>query len=381
MPSRLPLVTPASQLTITTQPSATAPSGVVFAQQPSVKLRNASGVAVAQSGLAVTAAIASGGGTLGGTVTATTNASGVATFSNLSITGTAGSRTLRFSSGSLIAATSNAIAVSAPAAATQLTITTQPSASATSGVAFAQQPAVQLRDASNNAIAQSGVAVTAAIATGIGTLGGTTAATTNSNGVATFSGLSITGSGSSTLRFSATGLTSATSATVSVTSSTTGSGSASGPFAPANILSNASFETGFEGFTNGAGGTPTTVRDNTLAAPGGGSFSIKEAWSANPGGDAGTSTFYDFLNNLEDHMWVRFYVRATAPITSIMKFMRYDSAPGRNTHLGGLFMGQGSNIFMFGSDLRERRGDLYDLPQPSTGARRELALDRVRVLA
>jgi Ca2+-transporting ATPase len=44
----------------------------------------------------VTAAIASGGGTLGGSATAATNASGIATFTNLSINGTAGARTLTF---------------------------------------------------------------------------------------------------------------------------------------------------------------------------------------------------------------------------------------------------------------------------------------------
>jgi len=50
-----------------------------------------------------------GAGTLGGTTTATTDASGSASFTNLSITGPNGVVTLRFTSGALIAATSNAI--------------------------------------------------------------------------------------------------------------------------------------------------------------------------------------------------------------------------------------------------------------------------------
>jgi len=78
-------------------------------------------------------------------------------------------------------------------AATQLTITTEPSASAASGVAFAQQPVLQLRDASGNAVSQSGVVVTAALASGAVTLGGTLTATTNASGVATFTNLMITG--------------------------------------------------------------------------------------------------------------------------------------------------------------------------------------------
>src|SRR5205085_1547392 len=153
----------AAQLSITTQPSASAQNGVAFAQQPVVQRQDGSNNAVSQAGVVVTAAIATGGGTLGGTLTATTNASGVATFTNLSITGTAGPRTLTFTSGSLTAATSSTITVGA-GAATQLSITTQPSAAAQSGVAFGQQPVIQLQDASTNPVSQAGVVVTAAIA-------------------------------------------------------------------------------------------------------------------------------------------------------------------------------------------------------------------------
>jgi hypothetical protein len=89
----------------------------------------------------------------------------VATFTNLSITGLAGNRTLRFTSGLLTPVVSNAINITA-GSATQLTITTQPSASAQSGQVFPQQPRVQLRDASGNPVSQAGVNVTAVIASG-----------------------------------------------------------------------------------------------------------------------------------------------------------------------------------------------------------------------
>src|SRR5205823_6673626 len=131
----------ATQLTLTTQPSATAQSGVAFAQQPVVQLRDGDGNAVNQAGVTITAAIATGGGTLGGTVTAATNGSGVASFTNLSISGTAGERTLTFSATGFVSVTSGPVNVTA-GAATQLTLTTQPSATAQSGVAFAQQPVV-----------------------------------------------------------------------------------------------------------------------------------------------------------------------------------------------------------------------------------------------
>jgi hypothetical protein len=111
-----PPATP-TQLFIQTQPSSTAQSGVPFAQQPVIQLRDASNNPVSKSGVAVSAAIASGGGSLGGTTVVSTNASGVATFTNLQITGTAGSRTLSFSSSGLTSATSTAIAVSDPAPA------------------------------------------------------------------------------------------------------------------------------------------------------------------------------------------------------------------------------------------------------------------------
>src|SRR5439155_11556 len=151
--------------TLTTEPSATAQSGVAFAQQPVVQLRDGAGNPVSESGMTVTAAIATGGGTLGGTLTAATTGSGLASFTNLSITGAAGDRTLGFSAPGHTAAVSTTITL-AYATPFRSTLTTEPSATAQSGVAFAQQPVVQLRDGAGNPVSQSGVTVTAAIATG-----------------------------------------------------------------------------------------------------------------------------------------------------------------------------------------------------------------------
>jgi len=191
---------------------------VPFAQQPVIQLRDASGNPVSQSEVSVTAAIATGGGTLGGTLSATTNGSGVATFTDLEITGTAGDRTLGFSATGLASVESNTITITA-GAATQLTLTTQPSATARSGVAFAQQPVVQLRDGAGNAVSEAMVTVTATIASGPGgaTLSNATA-TTGSTGAATFSGLAISGPvGDYTLSFGATGLSSIGSGTITLT--------------------------------------------------------------------------------------------------------------------------------------------------------------------
>src|SRR5690606_18477284 len=87
--------------------------------------------------------------------------------------------------------------------ATQLSITVQPPATVTSGVAFAPQPVIQLRDAWDNPVLQGGIVVTASLESGAGTLAGTLTANTV-NGEATFSTLALTGAaGSNTLRFSA----------------------------------------------------------------------------------------------------------------------------------------------------------------------------------
>src|ERR1039458_2211141 len=92
---------PAVQLVITRQPVATAGSGAAFAQQPVIQLQDVQGNPVSQVGVVVTAEIIAGGGALGGTITATTDASGQATFVDLSITGIVGNRTLNFSAPAL----------------------------------------------------------------------------------------------------------------------------------------------------------------------------------------------------------------------------------------------------------------------------------------
>ena len=206
--------TTATQLFILTQPPTTAQAGTVLAQQPAVQLRDASGSAVAQAGVPVTATTATGA-TVGGTSTATTNASGVATFTGLTVNGLIGPRTLVFQSGTLTAATSGTITITAGALA-QLVMTVQPSAGAVSGDTIAVQPVVGLTDAFTNPITQAGVSITAQVASGSGTLAGTATAVTNASGAALFSGLSINGSSTHTLKFTSGTLAAATSAPINV---------------------------------------------------------------------------------------------------------------------------------------------------------------------
>ena len=210
-----------TQLAITTQPVGGA-SGASLATQPVVEIRDAQGNRVTTDKTTqVTAAIQTGGGTLGGTTSVLTSGSGVATFTNLMITGLVGSRTLQFSSAGLTSVTSSAINITV-GTATQLAITTQPVGGA-SGASLATQPVVEIRDAQGNRVTTDNTTqVTVAIQSGAGgTLGGTTTVTASS-GVVTFAGLTLTGTVGENyvLRFTATGLTLADSNNVTVTAGT-----------------------------------------------------------------------------------------------------------------------------------------------------------------
>lgn len=97
---------------------------------------------------------------------------------------------------------------------TQLAITTQPTGAA-DGTPFTGQPVVQIRDANGTVCSTSTANVVAAKASGSGTLSGTTTKAAV-DGVATFTDLAITGTGSHTLVFTSTGLASATSSSFNV---------------------------------------------------------------------------------------------------------------------------------------------------------------------
>src|SRR5207245_3221905 len=77
-------------------PDLTVQSGIAFPQQPVIQLQDAAGNPVSQSGTAVTAAIATGGGTLGRGATETTTASATATLTTLVVSSLVGRRTLGF---------------------------------------------------------------------------------------------------------------------------------------------------------------------------------------------------------------------------------------------------------------------------------------------
>lgn len=199
---------PASRLFIATQPSTTAQSGVVLAQQPVVQLRDSNNANVSQAGVPVTASLTGGSGTISGTLTVNTNASGQAVFTGLAISGTAGTRTLTFSASGLTSATSGSITLSAGLPAT-IAIQAGNNQSATVGTAVTVPPSVLVTDGAANPV--TGVPVTFAVASGGGTVVPTTPVTTGSTGLATVTSWTLGATpGPNTLTATVTGLTAVT---------------------------------------------------------------------------------------------------------------------------------------------------------------------------
>ena len=193
-----------SQLVVTTQPPASVTAGSPFGL--TVEAENSSGNPITSFNGTVTVALASnpGGATLGGTLTATAS-NGVATFSGLTLNKAASGYTLDGLRQRPRRGVTSAITVT-PAAATQLVITQQPPASVKVNTGFGLQASIE--DQYGNVVTSATNTVSVAFAnnpTGA-TLGGTLSVTA-SQGVATFSGLTINKAGSGyTLQVSSSGL-------------------------------------------------------------------------------------------------------------------------------------------------------------------------------
>jgi hypothetical protein len=204
----------ATALAITTEPQG-APSGSVLGTQPVIRIIDAGGNTVTTSTANVVVSISSGTGTLSGTTTVAA-VSGVTTFTNLVITGTAGAYTLTFGADGLTGVTATLFLTEGPAAKV---VINRDSAGTQRRTAFTTQPQITIQDAANNRVTQSEVVVTATVSAG-GTLVGTTTATASA-GIATFVGLGVDGNIGTTytITYTAEGLTVAT-ATVTLTGTT-----------------------------------------------------------------------------------------------------------------------------------------------------------------
>ncbi|MEX2154966.1 MAG: PPC domain-containing protein [Gemmatimonadaceae bacterium] len=209
-----------TKLGFVTQPS-TVTAGSSMFPSLQVAMQDAAGNTVSVSTVSVGIALTSGTGTagavLGGTLTRQT-LSGIATFSGLSIDKVGTGYSFTATSASLTSAISAAFnVVPLP---TQLVFVVQPAdAAADDPITPALQ--VEVRDAQGARISAATTSVTLAITSSTGTAGAVLTGTKTRNavgGIATFSGLSIDRTGSDyMLTATASGLTSATTSTFSIT--------------------------------------------------------------------------------------------------------------------------------------------------------------------
>lgn len=213
----------APRLTFTTENTPVL-AGVYFQQQPSDAAAGAvispsitvvatNSLGSPETNVTVTISLLSGSGSINGTLAQVTDASGVATFTNLSLTAT-GVKQLSASAGSFTASSAAFAILSGPAAS--LSFTTEP------GSVRVNQPitppvVVQLRDAYGNNVSSNGAAITVAMTSGTGAMNGTSVVATGPDGSSAFTNLTFDATGIKVLTASHTGLTSAVSTSFLVT--------------------------------------------------------------------------------------------------------------------------------------------------------------------
>jgi hypothetical protein len=184
-------------------------TGATIAPAVTVVVEDSNGNTVTTAVNPVTLTMVGGTG-LAGTLSVVPK-NGIATFTNLSVS-KAGTFTLAATSASLIPAASLGFTISAPGGsapvAAKLAFVQQPS-NATAGVTIAPAVTVAIEDSNGNTVTAATNPVTIALTTGSGLTGTLTA--TPQNGVATFSGLSVSNAGTYTLAATTPGLTPATS--------------------------------------------------------------------------------------------------------------------------------------------------------------------------
>jgi Big-like domain-containing protein len=327
----------AGRLRIATQPSSPTQSGTPFAHQPVIQVVDRNGNPTPQAGLTVTATISSGpGGTLQGG-TATTDGTGRAAFSGLAVTGAAGSYTLSFSAPGLTGVTSAPVSIQAGGAA-RLAFVTQPSTAGRSRAPLVIQPVLQIQDPSGNPIHQQGAVITATTSTGSTTLSNATA-TTDANGRAAFSGLTITGiPGPKDLSFAAPGLSSV-SARVTLPSVQTVSIAPSHPVS-APVASTVGGPVVAFTFRDGAT-RPVADANFALTLPQGGTTDQPPAGSDANGvvqitnWTLGTAAGYQYLElSLPDHRVFRDSILATpGPAADLVLFSGDNQSAGPNSTL------------------------------------------------
>lgn len=189
IPSNVITIIPAAanHLVFQQEPTSTQ-AGNLITPTVTVRLKDTYNNDVLSSGVIVTVSLETGTGILGGTKSRTTDADGIASFSDLWVD-LSGSKSLRTSSVGLTDAISNSFSIT-PGTTDHLAFNQQPS-NATAGSVISPAVTVKLKDQYENDVPSSGISISLEISSGTDTLHGTKTAVTDVNGVATFSGLFI----------------------------------------------------------------------------------------------------------------------------------------------------------------------------------------------
>lgn len=176
--------------------------GTALSVSPAITVKDAYGNAV--SGAAVDFLLTTGGSIEASHVQ--TDANGVASPGRWTLATTSGGQILRatVNSPALLQSPVFFTATAIADVATQMVIARQPSTTAGSGPPLTIQPIVEFRDKYDNVATASTLPVTAALASGSGTLSGTRVVNAQA-GRATFTDLAFAGEGQVQLRFTATG--------------------------------------------------------------------------------------------------------------------------------------------------------------------------------
>lgn len=202
----------ASLLAFVQQPGDTQ-AGAPLSPALTVQVKDAFSNVVAEANHLITLAVSSGAGTLGGTTSNQTDASGVATFADLTITAS-GVKTVSATAPGLMSAVSTPFMIR-PASASQLAFI-QPPTNAVAGSVIVPAITVQARDAYGNPVTNAGRTIVVSLSTGTGVLAGTTTNLTDAQGLSQFNNLTMVVAGSKALTATSTGVTAAVSELFSI---------------------------------------------------------------------------------------------------------------------------------------------------------------------
>jgi adhesin/invasin len=193
----------AARLVLTSELPAIAVSGEPLSPQPELQLQDADGSPIAREGVVVTVAISSGGGSLDGGTSATSDAEGKVAFTDLAIRGSPGTRRLIFAADAFAPFTTAPIALGVGAPSSIVGVTGDDQTAAV-GEAVAIDPAVMVLDEDGNPL--SGIPVTFTVTRGGGTVSDNTPIT-GDDGVATLGEWKLGGTaGANTVSAAVSGL-------------------------------------------------------------------------------------------------------------------------------------------------------------------------------